>query len=59
MERKDFLERKDNRLERRTPRPSNGISMLSVAGGIALIGVAALVILTLPDIKKYIRISTM
>ncbi len=59
MERKQFLERKNNKLARRTERGTHRVGMLGVAGGIALIGVAALVILTLPDIKRYIKISTM
>jgi hypothetical protein len=62
MEHKEYLERRD---ERREPRRryrkehSSGIGALGIIGGIALIGVAALIITSLPDIKRYIKISTM
>jgi len=38
---------------------SPGLNTLSIVGGIALIGLAALVIVALPDIRRYIKISTM
>lgn len=38
---------------------SSGISVWSIVGGIALVAVAATVIASLPDIKRYIKISTM
>ncbi len=38
---------------------SSGHTMLGIAGLMALVGVAALVVVTLPDIKRYIKISTM
>lgn len=59
MERREFLERKDGRIGRRGAQESPGLSVLSIVGGIALIGLAALVVVTLPDIKRYIKISTM
>jgi hypothetical protein len=35
------------------------ISVWHIVGGIALVGLAAVVIAALPDVKRYIRISTM
>lgn len=35
------------------------ISVWHIVGGAALVGLAALVIVNIPDIKRYIRISTM
>ena len=47
-------------LERRERRPS-GMSggIWSVVGGVALVAMAALVVVSLPDIKRYIKISSM
>lgn len=63
MEQREYLERKDERTAppRRRHREDNsgGIGALTIIGGIALVGVAALVITSLPDIKRYIKISTM
>jgi len=63
MERMEGLERKNERIERRGKSESSGIGTLGlvggIAGGIALLGLAALVIVTLPDIRRYIKISTM
>lgn len=61
MERKEYLERRDERIEprRRHEESSTGLGVGSVVGGILLLGVAALVIVSLPDIKRYIKISTM
>lgn len=61
MERREHLQRRDERIEprRRYEESSNGIGIGSVVGGILLLGVAALVIVSLPDIKRYIKISTM
>jgi hypothetical protein len=36
-----------------------GVGLLSIAGGTALLLVAAVVVAVLPDIKRYIKISTM
>ena len=38
---------------------SSGIGIWSIIGGVALVAVAAAVIVSIPDIKRYIRISTM
>jgi hypothetical protein len=46
-------------MERRRDRHSSELSVWSVVGGVALLGVAALVIASLPDIKRYIKISRM
>jgi hypothetical protein len=35
------------------------MKMWSIVGGVALVAAAALVIANLPDIRRYIRISTM
>lgn len=62
MEHKEYLERRDERdmpRRRRRAESSSGIGALGIVGGIALLGVAALVIVNLPDIKRYIKISTM
>lgn len=61
MERREHLQPRDERIEPRHRREemSPGISVGSVVGGILLLGVAALVIVSLPDIKRYIKISTM
>ncbi len=40
-------------------RRSSGMGIWSIIGGVALAAVAALVIVSIPDIKRYIRISTM
>ncbi|MGB8507505.1 MAG: hypothetical protein WCD76_03790 [Pyrinomonadaceae bacterium] len=45
-------------LERRGSRPS-GLSMWSFVGGAALLLAAAAVVVSLPDIKRYIKISRM
>jgi hypothetical protein len=36
-----------------------GISIWSIVGGAALLAMAAAVIVSIPDIKRYIKISTM
>ena len=61
MERREHLERRDERMEPRHRREemSSGIGVGSIVGGILLLGVAALVIVSLPDIKRYIKIITM
>jgi hypothetical protein len=35
------------------------MNIWSIVGGVALVAVAAAVIVSLPDIKRYIKISTM
>ncbi len=40
-------------------RKSSGMGIWSIIGGVALAAVAALVIVSIPDIKRYIKISTM
>jgi hypothetical protein len=50
--------RQNQSLERRERRPS-GMNMWSIVGGVALVAMAAAVIVSLPDIKRYIKISTM
>ena len=61
MERQDHLERRDERMERRGRDEDNSsaIGVGGIVGGLALIGVVALVIVALPDIKRYIKISRM
>jgi hypothetical protein len=50
--------KKNQSLERRS-RGSSGINLWSIVGGAALMVMAAAVIVSLPDIKRYIKISTM
>ncbi len=45
-------------LERRVKKPS-GMSMWSIVGGAAMLLAAAAVVVSLPDIKRYIKISRM
>lgn len=59
MERKEFLERRERRIERARHDERRLSIIFGIVGGIALIGIAALVAVTLPDIKRYIKISTM
>jgi hypothetical protein len=58
MERDEFLERRE-RIERRDENERRLSVVFGIVGGLALIGIAALVAVTLPDIKRYIKISTM
>ena len=52
--------RREESLERRKDeRRSSGISLWPVIGGIAIVAAAAAVIISLPDIKRYIKISQM
>jgi hypothetical protein len=60
MERKESLERRERRIERRARHDERRLGIIfGIVGGIALIGIAALVAVTLPDVKRYIKISTM
>lgn len=59
MKEQNELERIQERIVRRRTDQSHGISIWQAVGGIALIGLAAIVIVTLPDIKRYIKISSM
>lgn len=51
MKQQESLERRERR--------SSGIGLMSIIGGVALVALAAAVIVNLPDIKRYIKISTM
>jgi hypothetical protein len=46
-------------LQRSVKRPSSGVGLWSIIGGAALVAAAAAVIVSIPDIKRYIKISTM
>lgn len=61
MEHREYLERKDekNEMRRCDDDSSHSLGVGSVVGGLLLLGVAALVVVSLPDIKRYIKISTM
>jgi len=63
MERQEYLERRNEAMMRRREREENeessGLTVMSLVGGLALLGVAALVYTALPDIKRYIKISRM
>lgn len=49
----------ERRIGRRRDERSSGLSVWHAIGGITLLGLAAMIIVNLPDIKRYIRISTM
>ena len=51
--------KREESLERRSERRSSGLTLWSVIGGIAIVAAAAAVIVSLPDIKRYIKISQM
>jgi hypothetical protein len=51
MKRSEALERRERR--------SSGMNIWSIVGGLALVAAAAAVIVSIPDIKRYIKISTM
>lgn len=55
---KSLEKRNEKSLEKRNGN-SSGISLWQVAGGAALLLGAALVVVNLPDIKRYIKIRTM
>ncbi len=60
MERQKSSEQKNERMARRESKDSNsGLGVWSAIGGIALLGVAAVFISALPDLKRYIKISRM
>ena len=60
MEQQKHLQRKDERITQRREKESNGgFGVWSVVGGMALLGVTALVFTALPDLKRYIKISRM
>ena len=50
-------------LQRRERRPSvgggAGVTLWSTVGGVALSAAAAVVVMSIPNIKRYIKISTM
>lgn len=50
---------KQNQSLERRGRKSSGVSLWSIVGGAALVLAAAAVIVSLPDIKRYIKISNM
>jgi hypothetical protein len=51
MKRSQALERRESR--------ASGINIWSVVGVAALVAAAAVVVVSLPDIRRYIKISTM
>jgi hypothetical protein len=60
MKQEELPERKDMGMEQKHKRGAAAIpAMLSIGGVIAVVGIAALVVITLPDIKRYIKISSM
>jgi hypothetical protein len=50
---------KQNQALVRRGRKSSGVSLWSIVGSAALVLAAAAVIVSLPDIKRYIKISNM
>ena len=59
MDRREILERHDGRIERYRPPEPPSTFLLGILGGIALVGLAALMVAAMPDIKRYIKISRM
>lgn len=60
MKRSEALEsRRSQEPSRRRARESSGIGVWSIGGGAALVLLAAAVIVSIPDIKRYYKISTM
>ena len=67
MERNEELEQRNEAIRRRHENRENYLSResgdnnfaMGLVGGLALVGIAALLVITLPDIKRYIKISTM
>ena len=61
MERDQEMERRtrERHVERRRPDGPPKFSIWYAVGGLALVGAAALVLVNLPDIKRYVKISTM
>lgn len=51
--------RQNQALERRDGRRPAGVGVWSIVGGAALLLAAAAVVVSLPDIKRYIKISRM
>lgn len=49
--------RRSESMERRERK--SGVNVWTIVGGLALVAAAAAVIVSLPDIKRYIKISTM
>jgi hypothetical protein len=43
----------------RRERKSSGVGLWSIVGSLAVLTVAAVVIVSIPDIKRYIKISSM
>jgi hypothetical protein len=52
------LARRQESLERRE-RNSSNMNIWAILGGVAVVAMAVGVIVSLPDIKRYIKISTM
>lgn len=52
------ITRRNESLDRRE-RKSPNMNVWTIVGGLALVAAAAAVIVSLPDIKRYIKISTM
>lgn len=60
MHHNEEIERRENRqMSRHQHQTSAAATAWKIVGGTALALVAAAVIVSLPDIKRYIRISTM
>ena len=59
MKERDELEGYEDEIERYRRHRSVGESLVFVVGGLVIVGLATLVAISLPDLKRYIRISTM
>ena len=51
MKRSDSLQRRE--------KGSSSMNVWTIVGGLTLVAAAAVVVMSLPDIKRYIKISTM
>jgi hypothetical protein len=58
MEKREISKYKDEEFEPVSRHYKTGSNVWKTVGGIALLGLASLIVVSLPDIKRYIKIST-
>lgn len=61
MEERNYVERKDERMARPKRRgQEDEVAIFPiVVGGLALVGLAAIIVAVLPDLKRYIKLTRM